>query len=69
MKLSKKERKARDAAANEVCWTVVLMMHLGMLELPTEDRPLLAEPMQKWADIAMGPPRPSAAAFDGCWCD
>jgi hypothetical protein len=44
-------RKRRDAA-EEVCWALLLMMGLDLLPIPKEERPLLAEPMQKWADLA-----------------
>lgn len=42
----------RRAAAEEVCWTVILMMSLGLLPIPYKNRPMLAEPMQKWSDLA-----------------
>jgi hypothetical protein len=43
---------AQNDAANEVCWTVILMMQLGLLEIPLEERPMLADPMAKWSDLA-----------------
>lgn len=47
-----KARRARRDAAEEVCFTVLLMMAFGELEIPVEARALLAEPMQEWADRA-----------------
>lgn len=41
-------RERRQKAAEEVCDTVLLMMHLGLLEIPKEDRLLLAHPMIAW---------------------
>lgn len=44
-------RKRRDAA-EEVCWAVLLMMGFDLLAIPKEERAMLGEPMQKWADLA-----------------
>lgn len=43
----------RRAAAEDVCFTVLLMMGLGELEIPIEARKWLADPMQKWAGRAL----------------
>lgn len=44
----------RMAAAEEVCWTLLLMMGFGLL--PVEEqagRDMLADPMMQWADKAV----------------
>lgn len=46
------EKQKRYKAAEDVCFSLLLMMDLGMLELPMENRKFLAEPMQIWADLA-----------------
>lgn len=44
----------RRKAAEDVCWTLMLMMALGGLDdVPMEWRPLLADSLQSWADIAV----------------
>lgn len=45
--------KLRRDAAEEVCWTLMLMMSIGTLEIPLEDRPFLGEPVDKWAGLAV----------------
>lgn len=50
--------------AEDVCWTVLLMMGLGLLPIENDDaREFLAMPMQTWADEAeeQGILRPIAA--------
>lgn len=42
----------RRKAAENVCWTVLLMMELGGLEIPLEWREYLAKPMQEWVELA-----------------
>ena len=50
---SKKQlKKERKKAAEEVCWTLLLMMAVGSLDLPDEDRKWLSTSMQKWSDLA-----------------
>ena len=43
----------RRLAAEEVCWALMLMMQLGLLEIPVGDRKILAEPMEKWAKLCV----------------
>jgi hypothetical protein len=48
--------KDRLALAEEVCYTVLVMMELDMLPsrwLPPEVREFLATPMQKWWEVAI----------------
>lgn len=41
-------------AAEDVCWTLMVMMDLGMLPIQDEPtRDFLAKPMLKWAEIAV----------------
>lgn len=43
----------RRAAAEEVCWTLILMMGCGLLDdVPEGERKMLAEPLQAWANLA-----------------
>jgi len=42
----------RNKAANEVCWTLIIMMAFGGLDLPDDDRQFLGERMERWADIS-----------------
>lgn len=43
----------RLRASEEVCWKLLILMGLGELkEVPMGLRPLLADPMQEWANIA-----------------
>lgn len=45
----------RLAAAEEVCWALMVMIGLGegLEEMPLEWRPWLGEPLQKWAHLAV----------------
>lgn len=43
----------RRSAAEEVCWTLVLMMDLGGLEIEPEWRDYLAGPMGAWTALAV----------------
>lgn len=45
-------RKRRDAA-EEVCWTLIIMMQIGMLQIPMEERKWISESFMKWADLAV----------------
>jgi hypothetical protein len=51
-KLKKKELK-RLRAAEETCWTLMLMMGLGMLDIPMHEREMLSRTMQKWVDLGV----------------
>jgi hypothetical protein len=44
--------KRRDAA-EQVCWTLMLMMSIGMLELPDASRVMLGNVMEVWSDLAV----------------
>lgn len=44
------EKRLRQA--EEVCFCLILMMALGGLDIPQDEKDLLAEPMLKWADLA-----------------
>lgn len=46
------ERK-RLKAAEGVCWSILVAMALGGLNIPLEDRQFLAEPMEKWVKLAV----------------
>jgi hypothetical protein len=50
-KLKKLEREQNEAA-DKVCWTLILLMSFGGLDLPNDEREIIAEPMEKWADIS-----------------
>ena len=52
MKPSRYKVKKRRDAAEEVCFTLLIMMGLGGLDIPKEWREFLAPPMQAWADVA-----------------
>lgn len=43
----------RLEAAEKVCWSLMVMMNFGGLELDIEWRRFLAEPMQEWVDLAV----------------
>jgi len=43
----------RKKAAEEVCYTVLLAMALGGLDIPLEDRDFLAKPMEKWTRLCV----------------
>lgn len=47
-----KQVRTRLETAEEVCWTLMLMMGLGGLQLSPGWRTFLGEPLQKWADLA-----------------
>lgn len=53
----KKAELERLQAAEDVCYTLILMMHIGLLEGgPFEHldvRTMLGEPMEKWSNLAM----------------
>lgn len=56
MKTSEKTRYVRQArarAADDVCSTLLMMMGLGLLEIPLENRGLLSGPMQTWVKEAV----------------
>jgi hypothetical protein len=48
----KRLKKKRLKAAEEVCWTLILMMAFGGLNLPDDERQILANPMEKWSDLS-----------------
>lgn len=50
--MSKTKQARRRDQAEEVCWSIMLMMELGGLEIPMEWRPILADPMGEWARLA-----------------
>lgn len=43
----------RRAAAEEVCWALVVMMGLGGLEIPMEWRKYLGNVMDPWVELAV----------------
>lgn len=45
-------RARRDEAANETCWTLLLMMGTGCLNIPREERRWLASRAAVWSDLA-----------------
>lgn len=49
----KRLERERLKAAEGVCWSILLAMAVGGLDIPLEDRQFLAEPMQKWVDLAV----------------
>lgn len=50
---AKRLERQRLKAAEAVCWRILLAMSVGGLDIPLEDRQFLAEPMQKWVDLAV----------------
>lgn len=44
--------RRRDKAANELGWTLILMMGLGCLEIPMDERKWLGKPASLWSDLA-----------------
>lgn len=49
---SKRKKKETLKAAEDVCWTLMLMKTSGWLNLPEDERQLLGKPMQKWLDLS-----------------
>jgi hypothetical protein len=50
--MARTKEAQRRYAAEEVCWSLMLMMELGGLEqIPLEWRKLLADPLEKWAKL------------------
>lgn len=45
--------QARLEAAEEVCWTLLMMMALGGLEIPQEWREYLNRTYEPWSDLAV----------------
>jgi hypothetical protein len=44
----------RRAAAEQVCWALLIMMELGGLDgVPMDWRPFLTEPLTEWLDLAV----------------
>lgn len=41
----------RRDAAEEVCYTLLIMMSVGMLNLPKEEREYLGKHMSVWSDL------------------
>jgi hypothetical protein len=50
---AKRLERKRLKAAESVCWSLMLAMAVGGLDIPVEDRQFLADPMQKWVDLAV----------------
>jgi hypothetical protein len=42
----------QNKAADEVCWTLILMMAFGGLDLPDDERQFLGKRMEEWSDIS-----------------
>jgi hypothetical protein len=52
--LAKNKAARRRDAADEVCFTLLLMMELGGLDIKDKGwREFLGKPMEKWADLAV----------------
>ena len=45
--------RERLEAAEGVCWSLILAMSVGGLDIPMEDRQFLAQPMEKWVSKAV----------------
>jgi hypothetical protein len=45
-------RRRRDEAANDLGWNLLLMMGLGLLDIPMGERKWLGEPAALWSDLA-----------------
>lgn len=43
----------RLRAADEVCWSLLLMMAVGALDIPMEEREWLRTTFEPWADLAV----------------
>lgn len=54
IKENKKKQLKKETlkAAEDVCWTVLLLMAFGGLDLPDDECEILRKPMQKWADLS-----------------
>lgn len=50
---AKRLERKRLKAAESVCYSILLAMAVGGLDIPLEDRQFLADPMQKWVDLAV----------------
>lgn len=50
---AKRLERKRLKAAEAVCWSILLAMAVGGLDIPLEDRQFLAEPMEKWVKLAV----------------
>jgi hypothetical protein len=51
--VSKTLAARRREAAEEVCWSLLIMMDLGGLDIPLEWRKYLADSMEPWVDLAV----------------
>lgn len=50
---AKRLERKRLKAAEGVCWSILLAMAVGGLDIPLEDRQFLADPMEKWVKLAV----------------
>ena len=50
---AKRLERKRLKAAEDVCYTILLAMALGGLDIPLEDRQFIAKPMEKWVDLSV----------------
>lgn len=50
---AKRLERKRLKAAESVCWSVLLAMSVGGLDIPMEDRQFLAKPMEEWTGLAV----------------
>ncbi len=51
--IRKRLERERLKAAEGVCWSILLAMAVGGLDIPLEDRQFLAQPMEKWVKLAV----------------
>lgn len=50
--MARTKEAQRKIAAEEVCWSLMIMMELGGLEgIPLEWRKQLGDPLEKWAKL------------------
>lgn len=53
MTIVKTRKQKRLEAAEEVCWTVLMMMEFNLIQADGwPDRSILAQPMQDWGQLA-----------------
>ena len=50
---AKRLERKRLKAAEGVCYSILLAMAVGGLDIPLEDRQFLADPMEKWVALSV----------------
>jgi hypothetical protein len=52
-KAAKKLVKERRKAAEAVCWTLTMMMAVGALDIPMDERRWLSDTFDSWTELAV----------------